>query len=155
MVKDFGLTYGNGAHIEDTNDSAEFQRLVCPCNPREPYKFKLRERARIHVFSESDPERTHFSLFGESDGSDFFADLVVLLALSTTRRDAVGQGTTDFFFSFERQLKDTEHQFGLLARARWGRKTGHSLTLNSSIPSCSCSRTSSAWSQIILFDVTR
>ena len=62
MVKDFGLTYSNGAHIEDVDDSAKFQRLFCPCNPREPYKFKLRERARIHVFSESDPERTHFSL---------------------------------------------------------------------------------------------
>lgn len=62
MVKDFGLTYSNGARIEDIDDSAEFQRLICPCKPREPHKFRLRERARIHVFSESDPERTHFSL---------------------------------------------------------------------------------------------
>ena len=44
----------------------------------------------------------------------------------------------------------TEHQFGLLVRARWGRTTGHSLALNSSIPSCSCSRTSSSWISWIL-----
>jgi len=62
MVKDFGLTYSNGARIEDIDDPAAFQRLVCPCNPRQPTKFKLRERVRIHVFPDNDPERTHFSL---------------------------------------------------------------------------------------------
>ena len=62
MVKDFSLTYSNGAYIENIPDSSDWQRLVCPCRPKESFRFKLRERARIHVFSESDAERTHFSL---------------------------------------------------------------------------------------------
>jgi hypothetical protein len=62
MVKDFGLTYSNGAFIENVGDTRERQRLVCPCSPRIPYEFKLREKARLHVFSESEAEKTHYSL---------------------------------------------------------------------------------------------
>ncbi len=62
LMKDFGLTYSNGAYIENIAGSLEWQRLICPCRPYEPYKFKLKERARLHVFAESDSEQTHFSL---------------------------------------------------------------------------------------------
>jgi hypothetical protein len=62
MVKDFHLTYSNGAYIENTAESAEWQKLVCPCRPKEPFRFKLREKARIHVFADNEVERTHFSL---------------------------------------------------------------------------------------------
>jgi hypothetical protein len=62
MLKDFKLTYSNGAYIENVTDSTEGQRLVCPCRPKNPYQFKVRERARIHVFPENEAERTHFSL---------------------------------------------------------------------------------------------
>ena len=61
MVKDFTLAYSNGAYIENTADP-EWQRLVCPCRPKEAFRFKLRERARIHVLPENEAERTHFSL---------------------------------------------------------------------------------------------
>lgn len=62
VLKDFKLTYSNGAYIENVSDSIGSQRLVCPCRPDDPYQFKVRERARIHVFSENEAERTHFSL---------------------------------------------------------------------------------------------
>jgi len=62
MLKDFKLTYSNGAYIENLTDSTEWQHLVCPCRPKNPYQFKVRERARIHVFLENEVERTHFSL---------------------------------------------------------------------------------------------
>jgi hypothetical protein len=61
MVKEFSLTYSNGAYIENVAGSEE-SRLFCPCQPRDPYKFKLKERARVHVFGESESEQTHFSL---------------------------------------------------------------------------------------------
>jgi hypothetical protein len=62
MVKEFGLTYSNGAYIQNLDDSAEWQQLFCPCQPRQPYRFKLREKARLHVLQENEAERTHFSL---------------------------------------------------------------------------------------------
>ena len=62
LVKDFSLTYSNGAYIENVAGSPEWQRLICPCQPREPYKFKLKERVRVHVFNEPESEQTHFSL---------------------------------------------------------------------------------------------
>ena len=62
MVKDFSLTYSNGAYIEDAVKSREWQILICPCRPGERYRFKLKERARLHVFSEDESERTHYSL---------------------------------------------------------------------------------------------
>ena len=62
LMKDFGLTYSNGAYIENVAGSPEWQRLICPCQPQNPHKFKLKERTRLHVFQESDSEQTHFSL---------------------------------------------------------------------------------------------
>jgi hypothetical protein len=62
MVKDFSLTYSNGAYIEGEAETAEWQVLICPCRPGERYKFKLKERARLHVFSEDESECTHYSL---------------------------------------------------------------------------------------------
>jgi hypothetical protein len=62
LMKDFGLTYSNGAYIEDVAGSPEWQRLICPCQPHSPYKFKLKERTRLHVLEENDSEKTHFSL---------------------------------------------------------------------------------------------
>ncbi len=62
LMKDFGLAYSNGAYIENVAGSPEWQRLICPCRPREPHKFKLKEKTRLHVFDENDSEQTHFSL---------------------------------------------------------------------------------------------
>jgi hypothetical protein len=62
LMKDFGLTYSNGAYIENVAGSPDWQRLICPCRLHEPYKFQLREKTRLHVFQESDNEQTHFSL---------------------------------------------------------------------------------------------
>jgi hypothetical protein len=62
LKKDFGLTYSNGAYIENVAGSPDWQRLICPCRPHSPYKFKLGERARLQVFNENDCEQTHFSL---------------------------------------------------------------------------------------------
>jgi hypothetical protein len=62
LMKDFDLTYSNGAYIENVAGSTEWQCLICPCRPPEPYKFKLKEQTRLHVFQESESERTHFSL---------------------------------------------------------------------------------------------
>ena len=60
LVKDFALTYSNGAYIEDVAGAPEWQRLLCPCQPGIPHKFKLRETTRLHVFLENESERTHF-----------------------------------------------------------------------------------------------
>jgi hypothetical protein len=68
MVKDFSLTYSNGARIEDAVETPEWQVLICPCRPGERHKFKLKEKARIHVFSESESERTHYSLTPRKSG---------------------------------------------------------------------------------------
>ncbi len=62
LMKDFGLTYSNGAYIENVAGSPDWQRLICPCRRHEPYKFKLKERTRLHVFGDNDTEQTHFSL---------------------------------------------------------------------------------------------
>jgi hypothetical protein len=62
MVKEFSLTYSNGAYIEDSAETPHSQVLICPCRPGERYKFKLKEKARLHVFSENEAERTHYSL---------------------------------------------------------------------------------------------
>jgi hypothetical protein len=55
-------TYSNGALIENVAGAPEWQRLICPCRPREPYKFQLSEKTRLQVVSEDDSERTHLSL---------------------------------------------------------------------------------------------
>jgi hypothetical protein len=62
LMKDFGLTYSNEAYIENVAGSPELQRLICPCQPQNPYEFKLKERTRLHVFQENESEKTHFSL---------------------------------------------------------------------------------------------
>jgi hypothetical protein len=62
LMKDFGLTYSNGAYIENVAGAPEWQRLICPCRPQDPYKFKLKEKTRLHLLSERDSEQTHFSL---------------------------------------------------------------------------------------------
>jgi len=60
-VKEFALTYSNGARIENLAVSDEWQRLICPCQPKQAFAFKLKERARLRVFSEDEAEQTHFS----------------------------------------------------------------------------------------------
>jgi len=62
MVKEFGQTYSNGARIERVADSDELQQLNCPCQPNEPFRFNLKERARIRMFAEDEAEQTHFPL---------------------------------------------------------------------------------------------
>ena len=60
MVKDFSLTYSNGAYIENVAGAPEWQRLLCPCQLDSPHKFKLSEAVRLHVFANDENERTHF-----------------------------------------------------------------------------------------------
>ena len=62
MVKEIGLTYSNGARIESVAGSDEWQQLICPCQPKQPFTFKLKERVRIRIFSGDDAEQTHFPL---------------------------------------------------------------------------------------------
>jgi hypothetical protein len=62
LVKDGPLYYSTGAYIENVAGNPEWQRLICPCRPGEPYKFKLTERKRLRLFAEDDTELTHFSL---------------------------------------------------------------------------------------------
>lgn len=62
LVKEFGFTYSNGARIENVAGSDEWQHLTCPCQPNQPFTFKLKERARIRIFSGDDAEQTHFPL---------------------------------------------------------------------------------------------
>jgi hypothetical protein len=52
--------YGNGASIEKVAGAPEFRRLLCPCRPNQPYKFKLSEKTRVLVVSDEDSERTRF-----------------------------------------------------------------------------------------------
>jgi hypothetical protein len=60
LVKKSGLTYSNGAYIENVAGAPEWQRLVCPRQPDNPYKFKLSEATRLQMFSNDEKERTHF-----------------------------------------------------------------------------------------------
>src|ERR1700685_4796047 len=60
LMKDRALTYSNGAYIENVAGAPEMQRLLCPCRPGIPHKFKLVETARLHVFSQDESERNHF-----------------------------------------------------------------------------------------------
>jgi hypothetical protein len=53
-------TYSNAAHIENVAGAPGWQRLICPCRPREPYKFNLTEKTRLQVVPADDSERTHF-----------------------------------------------------------------------------------------------
>jgi hypothetical protein len=60
LMKERPFHYSNGAYIENVAGAPEWQRLVCPCRPRNPYKFKVGEKKRLQVVSEDDSERTHF-----------------------------------------------------------------------------------------------
>lgn len=60
LIKECVLSYGNGAYIEDVAGMPEWQRLLCPCRPDTPYRFKLSERMRLHVFSDDEKESTRF-----------------------------------------------------------------------------------------------
>jgi hypothetical protein len=60
LVNEIALTYSNGAHIENVAGMPEWQRLLCPCRPESPYKFKLSETMRLHLFSPDENEHTHF-----------------------------------------------------------------------------------------------
>jgi len=60
LMKDFALTYSNGAYIENVAGAPEWQRLLCPCRPQNPHKFKLCETTRLHMFAIDESERTHF-----------------------------------------------------------------------------------------------
>ena len=58
LMKERPYNHSNGAYIENVAGAPEWQRLICPCRPRTPYKFKLTEKKRLQVVSDS--ERTHF-----------------------------------------------------------------------------------------------
>ncbi len=60
LIKKGALTYSNGAYIENVAGAPEWQRLLCPCRPENPHKFKLSETVRLHVFSNDESERTQF-----------------------------------------------------------------------------------------------
>jgi hypothetical protein len=60
VLKQGPLKYSNGAYIENVAGTSEMQRLLCPCRPDEPYKFRLAEKTRIQIVSEDESERTHF-----------------------------------------------------------------------------------------------
>jgi hypothetical protein len=55
-------TYSNGAIIENVAGAPDWQRLICPCRPGEPYKFNVTEKKRLQVVSPDDSERTHLFL---------------------------------------------------------------------------------------------
>ena len=60
LLKEIALTYSNGAYVENVAGAPEWQRLLCPCRPETPYKFKLSETMRLKVFSADESEHTHF-----------------------------------------------------------------------------------------------
>jgi hypothetical protein len=60
LIKKAALIYSNEAYIENVAGAPEWQRLVCPCRPENPHKFKLSETMRLHVFSNDESERTQF-----------------------------------------------------------------------------------------------
>jgi hypothetical protein len=60
LVSGIALSYSNGAYIENVAGSPGWQRLLCPCRPDTPYKFKLSETMRLRVFSADENEHTHF-----------------------------------------------------------------------------------------------
>jgi hypothetical protein len=60
LIKKGALSYSNGAYIEDVAGAPEWQRLLCPCRPDSPHKFKLSETVRLHVFADDEDERTQF-----------------------------------------------------------------------------------------------
>jgi hypothetical protein len=61
LLKKGAMYYSNGAYIEKVAGAPEWQRLLCPCRPGIPHKFKLSETTRLHLFVDEEQERTHFS----------------------------------------------------------------------------------------------
>jgi hypothetical protein len=61
LVSGIALSYSNGAYIENVAGTPEWQRLVCPCSPENPYKFKLSETMRLRVFADEEGESTHLA----------------------------------------------------------------------------------------------
>jgi len=47
LLKKGALYYSNGAYIENVAGAPEWQRLLCPCRPGTPHKFKLSETTRL------------------------------------------------------------------------------------------------------------
>jgi hypothetical protein len=61
LLKKGALYYSNGGYIENVAGTPEWQRLLCPCRPETPHKFKLSETTRLRLFADDDDsERTHF-----------------------------------------------------------------------------------------------
>jgi hypothetical protein len=60
LIKKGALSYSNGAYIENVAGAPDWQRLLCPCRPDSPHKFKLSETVRLHVFANDENERTQF-----------------------------------------------------------------------------------------------
>jgi hypothetical protein len=59
-VKEGLSRYSNGAYIEKVAGGADMGRLLCPCRPDEPFKFRLAEKTRVLLVSDEDSERTRF-----------------------------------------------------------------------------------------------
>jgi hypothetical protein len=70
LMKKGELTYSSGAYIENVAGVLDAQRLLCPCRPHTPYRFKMSERQRLHVFSSDENERTHFTIKQSAPKSD-------------------------------------------------------------------------------------
>jgi hypothetical protein len=60
LAKEGLSKYSNGAFIEKVAGAPEWRRLLCPCRPNAPYKFRLGEKRRVQVLSDEDSEQTHF-----------------------------------------------------------------------------------------------
>jgi hypothetical protein len=67
-MKKGALTYSNEAYIENVAGAPEWQRLLCPCRPENPHKFKLSETVRLHVFSNDESERLESDRLPKSIG---------------------------------------------------------------------------------------
>jgi hypothetical protein len=52
--------HSNGAYVENVAGAPEWQRLLCPCRPNKPYKFRLTEKTRVQLVSHDDSQLTHF-----------------------------------------------------------------------------------------------
>jgi hypothetical protein len=74
LIKKGALSHSNGAHIENVAGAPEWQRLLCPRRPGNPYKFKLSETRRLKVFSDDESEHTHFSTQKNSTSGSGKAD---------------------------------------------------------------------------------
>src|ERR1035441_2765465 len=60
LIKKGALAYSSGAYIENVAGAPEWQRLLCPCQPGNPYKFKLSETTRVKFFQKKKSEPPPF-----------------------------------------------------------------------------------------------